>query len=408
MNKMTIPFFSLARQTQALKPRVLEAFSNVLDSQQFIGGSHIAAIEQQLAEYLGVKHVISCNSGTDALWLAVKALNTKPGDLVLTTPFSFIASSSELIPHGAQPVFIDCEKGSFNLDVKVLQAWLETETTTIATKTIHTKTGAPVVGIIPVHLFGQSVDYAAIKTLANRYHLWIIEDTAQAIGTTFAGKKVGTLGDIGTYSFYPTKNLGAFGDAGCVVTNNTALAETLVRLRNHGRKSHYNYEGYGLNSRMDALQAIALSIKLEYIDTYNAQRRALADHYKQRLAHLGFLTLPHDIYGTHTYHQYSVMINAEHCGMTRDEVAVYLAQQGIETRVFYPQSLKAIGYLNENSLLDYACPVAELATQQILALPIWPELTLQEIDYVCDALERVSLEKQPTNTQQSVTRVLHG
>ncbi len=403
----TIPFFSLNRQTQALKTTILQSFSELLDKQQFIGGAYITHIEKRLAEYLGVKHVISCNSGTDALWMAVKALNTQPGDLVLTTPFSFIASSSELIPHGAQPVFIDCEKDSFNLDAQALEQWLNTQTTSVNGKTIHSKTGAPVVGIIPVHLFGQCVDFAPIQELAQRYNLWIIEDTAQAIGSEYDNKKAGTMGDIGTFSFYPTKNLGAFGDAGCCVTNNTALAESLVRLRNHGRKSHYHYEGYGLNSRMDALQAIVIDTKLNHIDTLNDQRRTLAERYQQRLGHLPYLTLPQEKYGKHTYHQYSVIINSDYCGMTRDEVAVYLAERGIETRVFYPQSLQEIAYLNENTLLANDCPQALRATQSILALPIWPELTMQEIDYVCDALEQL-VDTTQIIKQQPAQRVTHG
>lgn len=402
---MKIPFFSLARQTQKLKPEILELFSDIIDSQHFIGGSRITQIEQKLADYLGVKHVISCNSGTDALWMAVKAMNVKPGDLVLTTPFSFIASSSELIPHGAQPIFIDCEKDSFNLDVKALREWLENNTEHRNGITIHKTTQNHVVGIIPVHLFGQCVDFTALQEVAEDYHLWIIEDTAQAIGSEYNGKKAGTMGDIGTYSFYPTKNLGAFGDAGCCVTNDARLAETLLRLRNHGRKSHYHYEGYGLNSRLDALQAAVLDAKLPHLETYNNKRRAIAQYYNERLKNLEFLTLPQEKYGKHTYHQYSVLVRSDAFDLSRDDVAAHLAERGIETRIFYPQSLREIAYLNEHVSLANECPNAEAITQSILALPIWPELTNEELNYICTALEELA---QPSVYLPVSQQVLHG
>ncbi|MBM3887294.1 DegT/DnrJ/EryC1/StrS family aminotransferase, partial [Candidatus Dependentiae bacterium] len=354
----------------------------------------IAALEKELAAYLNVKHVISCNSGTDALWLAVHALNVQPNEIVLTTPFSFIASASELIPHGAHPVFIDIDPVTYNIDPVLMRSWLETQTKQKDGRTIHRATGYPVVGMIPVHIFGQCADMDSLLAIAKEFNLWVIEDTAQAIGSTLNGKFAGTMGDIGTLSFYPTKNLGAFGDAGCMVTNDTTLAEKLVRLRNHGRKNHYQYECYGLNSRLDAMQAEVLRIKLKLVDSYNQRRRSIAAQYDEALQHVSYIQIPQAVQGTHTYHQYSIVIKPEVCGMTRDAIAQNLEAFGIGTRVFYPQPLPAIDYLRTHEELQTLTPVAHYLTHNILALPIWPEMTKEQINHVIEALSSFPVIKQ--------------
>lgn len=395
MKTPSVPFFSLHEQTQAIKPACLAALEKLLDNQQFIGGPSITALEQELAAYLNVKHVITCNSGTDALWIAVHALDVKPNDIVLTTPFSFIASASELIPHGAHPVFIDVDAATYNLDPKLVRRWLVANTHRVGNRTVHRTTGFPVVGMIPVHLFGQCADMDSLLAIAREFNLWVIEDTAQAIGSTLQGKYAGTMGDIGTYSFYPTKNLGAFGDAGCMVTNDDVLAERLLRLRNHGRKSHYNYEGYGLNSRLDAMQAEILRIKLKLVDSYNSRRRAIAARYDAALQQVPYLQTPTSVHGVHTYHQYAVVIKPEVCGLSRDAVIQELEAKGIGTRVFYPQSLPAIDYLRTREDLQNATPIADFLTSNILALPIWPELSEEQIEHVINAIGTLPLSTVP-------------
>lgn len=395
MHKLEVPFFSLNKQTQAIKSECIAAFEKILDTQHFIGGQSIAEIEKSLAKYLNVKHVISCNSGTDALWIAVHALNVQKNDIVLTTPFSFIASASELIPHGAHPVFIDVHPATYNIDPTLVRRWLTMHTHRSNNRTIHRATGFPVVGIIPVHLFGQSADMEALLAIAEEFNLWTIEDTAQAIGSMFNNQYAGTIGTIGTFSFYPTKNLGAFGDAGCIVTNDDSLAESLLRLRNHGRKSHYHYEGYGLNSRLDALQAEVLRIKLDHIDRYNLRRRAIAAQYTAGLADIEYIQTPAEIHGKHTYHQYSIVINSAACGMTRDIFAQYLESQGVGTRVFYPEPLPAIDYLRTSKALQTNTPVANFLTNNILALPIWPELSDEQVNHVINVIRGIPITTTP-------------
>ena len=398
MKAAAVPFFSLHEQTQAVKSDCLKAISNLLDNQQFIGGPSITALENELAQYLKVKRVISCNSGTDALWLAVHALNIQPNDIVLTTPFSFIASASELIPHGAHPVFVDVDPATYNLDPALVRLWLETHTQKKDGRTIHSATGFAVVGIIPVHIFGQCADMDSLLAIAKEFNLWTIEDTAQAIGSTLNGRYAGTMGDIGTLSFYPTKNLGAFGDAGCVVTNDTDLADRLVRLRNHGRKNNYEYESYGLNSRLDAIQAEVLRIKLKLVDGYNERRRAIAARYDAALQNIPYIQIPKTVHGVHTYHQYSIVIKPEICGMTRDAVAQNLEAFGIGTRVFYPQPLHAIDYLRSHAALQTVTPVADYLCHNILALPIWPEMNDEQVETVIAGLSAFPVVQQQFNS----------
>lgn len=402
MKNQVVPFFSLEKQTQNIKSACMAAFEKILDTQHFIGGASIAAIEKELAEYLNVKHVISCNSGTDALWIAVHALNVQKNDIVLTTPFSFIASASELIPHGAHPVFIDVHPATYNIDPVLVRRWLTTYTHRVGTRTIHTATGFPVVGMIPVHLFGQCADMEALLAIAQEFNLWTIEDTAQAIGSTFNNQYAGTMGTIGTFSFYPTKNLGAFGDAGCMVTNDDALAESLLRLRNHGRKSHYHYEGYGLNSRLDAVQAEVLRIKLGHIDEYNARRRAIAARYYAGLHDVPYIQTPAEIHGVHTYHQYSIVIKPEACDMSRDTFAQYLESQGVGTRVFYPEPLPAIEYLRTSQALQTSIPITNFLTSNILALPIWPEMSDAHVDHVINAIRALPITATPYRAAMAV------
>lgn len=379
-----IPFFSLARQIKSIEADLQRTFADVMASQQFIGGTYVEAFEKKMAHYLKSNHVIACNSGTDALWLALKALNIQENAIVLTTPFSFIASSSEIVAHNANPVFIDIDPDTFNICPKKLTSWLETNTKIVNGTTVHQATGLPVAGIIAVDLFGQCADYAALTQIAQAWNLWIIEDTAQAIGAQYQGKQAGTLGTIGCFSFYPTKNLGALGDGGCCCTNDPVLAETLLRLRNHGRKTHYDYVEKGINSRLDGIQAALLSFKLDLLEGWNTRRSEIAAQYTNAFAGHPLINVPRPLVGRHVYHQYSIQLSTP---TLRSELRDYLTAQGIGTNIFYPKSLQDIEFLNPNPALATQCPIARNLAVTVLALPVWPELTDQEVAHVIKTIQ---------------------
>jgi dTDP-4-amino-4,6-dideoxygalactose transaminase len=398
--KQTIPAFSLGRQVKNMRPQLIAALEKVIDSQQFIGGKFIEAFEQQLAQYLNVKHVISCNSGTDALWMALSVMDMPQNAIVLTTPFSFIASSSEIAFNNAYPVFIDVDPSTFNISPTLMQQWLEREATMNNGRAIHKATGFPIVGMLPVDLYGQSADYSKLEAIAKQWNLWIIEDCAQALGATYNGKKAGTLGTIGAISFYPTKNLGAFGDAGCCVTDDSLLAEKLLQLRNIGRKRNYEYESLGINSRMDAFQAVILSEKLGQLDQWNARRAQIAQKYNTALAQLPFIKVPQQIVGTHVYHQYSLIVQDCNGESLRTQLEQHLTAHGVQSRIFYPQSLASFAFLNNNPALTTPCPVAENISQRVLALPMWPEMEESEVDYVIECVQSMPYT-QVLKTQHS-------
>lgn len=392
MIKKTIPFFSLSKQAATHKPLFLKCLSEVIDNQNFVGGATVQNFEAKLADYLKVPHVISCNSGTDALWLALKALDLQPNQIVLTTPFSFIASSSEIVALGAHPVFIDIESASYNINPLLMQEWLEQNAEIKNGLTIHKQTGLTIVGTVIVDLFGQAANYEIIKKITMEWGLWIVEDTAQSIGALEDTKKAGTLGDIGTFSFYPTKNLGAFGEGGACVTENPYLAERLLRLRNHGRKMHYEYEELGINSRLDGMQAAILSAKLDLLDEFNERRRSIAAYYREQLANISFMTLPQEEHGFHVYHQFSITTPTN---AIRTMLQKYLTEEGIGSNIFYPKPLFEIPFLNTHKDLTNPCPVAQEKAATILALPIWPELELDDLDYICDKIKTFEQQLNP-------------
>ena len=390
MQQINVPFFSLQKQREKLTQKIVASFEHILKTQQFIGGPLVNDFEKKLAQFLGNNsQVISCNSGTDGLWMALKALDVKPQSIVLTTPFSFIASSSEIIALEAFPVMIDIEPETFNISPALIQAWLEEHATMHNGQAIHTNTGMPIPGMVIVDLFGQCADYQAIKNIAKNWNLWIIEDACQAIGAHTNNQQAGTFGDIGVLSFYPTKNLGAFGDAGCCVTDNPELALRLTKLKNHGRASHYEYEEFGINSRLDTMQASILSIKLDELDSYNQRRREIAKFYNQELAELPFLQLPQEKVGHHVYHQYCVVLKNN---QERTAFIKHLTAHGIGSNIYYPKALTQIPFLNTRLDLINVCPVAEHASQTIAALPIWPELEQHELVHIVETIKKF----QPT------------
>jgi len=384
-----IPFFSLERHIKKFEKKIIGTIKKTLSSQQFIGGTFVEQLEKKLSKFLNSNHVITCNSGTDALWIALKAMNIEKKDLILTTPFSFIASSSEIVAHQAHPVFIDVDKKTFNLDPIKLQSWLKNSCKIKNGITEHKKTGFKVPGILTVDIFGQCADYTQIQKIANEWNLWIIEDACQAIGSQQNGKQAGTFGDIACFSFYPTKNLGAFGDGGCCCTNNANLAEKIIKLRNHGRTCHYHYEMLGRNSRLDAIQAVILSEKLDLLDESLNNRKKIAQIYNNKLSNLKNIILPEQVDGKHVYHQYSIQAVDQNANSFRDELQKQLQEKGIETRVFYPEILSSISFLNTEKKIKTDCPVAEKLTQTILSLPIWPELTKEEALYICKSIKQI-------------------
>ena len=382
-----IPFFSLERQTAKLSSAIIPQLERIIKKNAFIGGDAVQTFETELANYLSSKHVISCASGTDALRMALRALDCKPNTIILTTPFSFISSASEISANGAHPLFIDIKESTYNLDSTKLSSWLQKNVYMKNGITYENKTNFPIKGMVVVNIFGQCANYSEIKKITSQWKLWLIEDACQAIGSHIDNKMAGTFGDISCFSFYPTKNLGAWGDGGAISTNNTKLAETLKKLRNHGRASHYEYEFYGRNSRFDAMQAVVLQAKLKVLDQLNNRRREIASIYKKQLQENPYITCPQEVTGHSVYHQYCVTVTDKNGNSLRDALKAHLESHKIGCVVFYPKGLNNIQFINTNPKLKSETPISDKIIGSMLALPIWPELTDDEILVVCKAIE---------------------
>lgn len=380
MNK--IPPFDVSQQYQQIGDRLNQAALAVLASGQYIGGQVVSQFETEFANYIGASvdsgvgsivgsvHGISCNSGTDALYLALRALNIGEGDEVITSPFTFFASAETISMTGATPVFIDIEAHSFNMNVNLIESVI----------TERTK------AIMPVHLFGRSVDMTNLMAIAKKHNLYVIEDCAQATGATYKGQKVGNIGDVGCFSFYPTKNLGGCGDGGMMTTNNAEVAEKLRILREHGSPKRYYHEYIGMNSRLDSLQAALLQVKLPYLDKWNTQRREISDRYTHLLkdANIPNLIFPDHCLGS-VWNQYTICIGAGN----RNDVQTQLREQNIITMIYYPLPLhlqtvyKNLGYKKG----DF--PITENICDQVLSLPMFPELSEEQQDRVVSTLQKI-------------------
>lgn len=359
----TVPFFDLAAQTSELMDEIRPAMERVISSQRFILGDEVSAFERETAAYLGVEHAIGVSSGTDALTIALSALGIGAGDEVITTPYTFFATTGAILRVGATPVFVDIEPDSFNLDATRVDAAITPRTR----------------AILPVHLFGQVADMVALRAIAERHRLALIEDAAQAIGATLNGAYAGALGDIGCFSFFPTKNLGAFGDGGLLTTNDGRLAELARSHRSHGFGAKHVSQRVGGNYRLDALQAAVLRVKLPYLDRFNARRRKNAQLYFD--AAPSWLDLPRELPGRkHVYHQFVVRC-AE-----RDALATHLAAQGIRTEHYYPVPIHLQPACAQLGRGSGSFPNAEAAARQSLALPIFPELEDWMLSAVAEAL----------------------
>jgi dTDP-4-amino-4,6-dideoxygalactose transaminase len=358
-----IPVLDLTAQYQAIKPEIDRAIEGVLSSGIFVMGPNVDAFESEIASYLGVKHAISLNSGTDALHLALRALDIGPGDEVITSPFTFVATSEAISMVGASPVFVDIDPISFNIDPGFIESAISPRTK----------------AILPIHLYGCPADLAAIQRIASKHGLAVIEDCAQAVGADIEGRKVGTQSTAGCYSFFPTKNLGAYGDGGLVTTNDGAFADRLRALRTHGARTKYFHEELGVNSRLDEIQAAVLRVKLVHLDSWIAARRRVASNYSKALAGEPGVTVPSVVPScSHVYHQYTIRLSE------RDEVRRRLALRGVQTMVYYPTPLHLQPIHRDKSTQHF--PQAELAAQQVLSLPLYPELTSEMQEKVIEAL----------------------
>lgn len=369
-----LPSFDLKRNYQRVREEILEAVHRVLDSQHFILGPEVAAFEEEAARYLEVPHALGCASGTDALLLSLLALRVGPGDEVITTPYTFFASTSCITRLGATPVFVDVEPDSYNLRMdRVLEAL-----------TPRTK------AVIPVHLFGQMCRLEEIAPTLKERGVALVEDCAQAFGTLrhLDGGilRAGAVGDLSCFSFFPTKNLGAYGDAGMVASRRDDLADRVRNLRVHGAATTYLHDEVGLNSRLDALQAAILRVRLRHVETWNEERRAVADRYRLLFGQKGLLdvvTPPAEQAGTrHIFHQYVVRARR------RDELQAFLGERGITTRVYYPLSLHLQPCFRFLGYQEGAFPVSETLSRETLALPMFPELEVAEQERVVEEIGR--------------------
>lgn len=364
----SVPVFDIKQQYTAIQGEVSAAVLEVLASGGYIGGPAVAGLEQQLATYIGVNECIACNSGTDALYLALRACGIGAGDEVITTPFTFIATSEVISAVGAKPVFVDIDQTTLNLDLQQIEAAITPQTK----------------AIIPVHLFGQPVNMTELMGMATTHNLLVIEDCAQSTGATWQGEKVGSIGHIGCFSFYPTKNLGGCGDGGAITTNDAQMAVKMRMLKNHGQSNRYYYEEIGVNSRLDAIQAAILQIKLRYLDTWNQQRQAIAFRYAEFLSHLPHIITPQELPGGKgVWNQYTIRVLPE----KRDWIREKLQAQGVNTMVYYPHPLHLQPVYHNLGYQPGQLPVAESVCDRVLSLPMFPELSLEQQEQVIYGLK---------------------
>lgn len=361
---MKIPLLDLSREYQRIKAEIDAAIARVLENGQFILGPEVEAFEREIAHYLGVKYAVGVASGTDALILALHACGVGPGDEVIVPVYTFFATAEVVSRVGARPVFVDIDPRTYCLNPTQVEARI----------TERTK------AIIPVHLYGHPADMAPILKLAKRYGLRVIEDNAQALGAEYQDCKTGSLGDIGCLSFFPSKNLGAYGDGGMVVTNEAALAEIVKKLRTHGWQRKYYPELIGYNSRLDELQAVILRVKLRYLDQWNERRREIAERYRTLLAN-SKVTLPHEApYAKHVYHLYVIRVKE------RKTIQEHLRSLGIASGVYYPLPLHRVEPYQHLGYDTESFPEAERAAQETLAIPIYPEMTDDQIKMVASGV----------------------
>ena len=374
---MNIPMVDLKTQYNRVKNEIDQAILNVVENTAFINGPAVKEFQTGLEQYMGVKHVIPCANGTDALQIAMMALDLKPGDEVITTSFTFVATVEVIALLQLVPVLVDALPGTYNIDPVALE------------KAITPKTKA----IVPVHLFGQCADMESIMAIASKHNLYVIEDNCQAIGAyyTFSDgtrKQAGTMGNVGTTSFFPSKNLGCYGDGGAMFTNDDVLAEKLRMISNHGMKVRYYHDSIGVNSRLDTIQAAVLNVKLAQLDTYIANRQSAAAYYDKSFANHLNITIPaRDPKSTHVFHQYTLVLN----GVDRSALQAKLQEKGISSMVYYPVPMHMQKAYMDDRYKEGDFPVTETLSHNVMSLPMHTELTDEQLAYIVQGmLEAIS------------------
>jgi len=385
-----VPLLDLRRQYDGIREEVLAAIARVCDSQHFILGPEVEALEREIAALTGAVDAVGCSSGTEALWLALVAAGVNPGDSVITTAFSFFASASAIVRAGATPVFVDVDPGTLNLDAALVDRQLRGRRFRV--QPLDSQRPENLSAILPVHLYGQCADMDAFDRIAQEFDVAIVEDAAQAIGAEWNGRGAGSLGVTAAFSFYPTKNLSAFGDAGIVTTTRPQMAEHMRQLRNHGSPRRYYHNEFGWNGRMDAIQAAVLRVKLAHIGDWNESRREHAATYDQLFAASGLTSnrasetatpvrlLARSPQAKHVFHQYVIRTQR------RDELRQFLAERKIGSEVYYPLPLHLQPVFSYLGLKEGDMPVSEQAAKEVLALPMFPELTETEIRRVVESI----------------------
>lgn len=362
---MNVPLVDMKAQYGPIKKEINTAVLRIIESGMYIGGKEVEKFEEELARHCGSKYAVGVSSGTDALHLALRVFDIGPGDEVISVPFTFMATTEAICLTGATPVFVDIDPKNFNMDASKIE------------KAITKKTRA----IMPVHLYGQAADMDPIMKLAKKYKLVVIEDAAQAIGAEYKGKQVGSIGDIGTLSFFPSKNLGACGDAGAILTNRKDLIHKLKMLREHGSEKKYYHEYIGTNSRLDALQAAVLRIKLKYLDGWTEKRRELAKIYDNMVKPQKNMTLPaEEPYNKHIYNQYTLRVKK------REYLREFLEANGISSISYYPVPMHFQKAFKPLKYKKGDFPESEKAAKEVLSIPIWPELGTDKITYVAEKI----------------------
>lgn len=364
---MRVPMLDLTEQYQQLKSEIIPALDDVMSKAHFILGDNVKKLEKDIAEYSNAKHAIGVANGSDAINIALLGLDLKPGDEVIVPSFTFFATAGAVARSGGVPVFVDIDPKTFNMDPASIE------------KAITPKTKA----IIPVHLYGQMADMTAIKEIADKHNLYIIEDAAQAIGATSKGKKVGELGTIATYSFFPTKNLGAYGDAGMVITSDDEIGEKMRVLRVHGSKPKYYHHILGYNSRLDEMQAAILNVKFPHLNDWAELRREKAHTYSQLLQEMvgeQVVTPYEEDFNYHVFHQYTIRVQK------RDELQAFLKEQGVETMIYYPKPLHLQPVFAELGYKEGDLPETEKAAKEAISLPMFPELKTEQQQYVVEKI----------------------
>lgn len=364
---MKVPLVDLKAEYSSIREEIDSAIKEVLEAQTFILGPKVEELEEKIAKYCNVKHAIGVASGTDALLLSLMAVGIGQGDEVITTPFTFFATAGSIYRLKAKPVFVDIDLRTYNIDPSLIE------------EKITKKTKA----IIPVHLYGQCADMDSILEIAKKHNLYVIEDSAQAIGAKYKGRNAGSMGDLGCLSFFPTKNLGGYGDGGMVLTNDDDLARKVKMLRVHGSEVKYYHSTVGINSRLDAIQAAVLLVKLKYLDEWNESRRQNAKFYNLAFDGSNVITPYEESHNYHIYHQYVIRIKE------RDIVRKRLQEMGIGTEVYYPLPLHLQSCFSELGYKEGDLPNSELSAKEVLALPIYPKLTREQQQYVANSIREL-------------------